>query len=183
MALWSGSDVRITQDGETIVQITNVVRVEEDLLSRPETAQDSVLLRLWQKPDVVRALFIDDDQHQTSVREVDPSLVDVNAVIEWLLPAGYMCRQGDIGIYRRDRLPPNVREVRVPADTERLKRIVGRHVLDRQDACKVFISGTRPFVLVQELVRLIHPEHSAIELDKGLYELVASRGRVLPPGT
>jgi hypothetical protein len=178
---WSDGSVVLTRQNDYVTEIKNVVRVEEEFCRLEESQQDVLLLRFHDQQGGVRTLFIDSDPVQTNVREVAGHLERLDQVFAWLLPLDYVHRQGDVGLYSRETLPADVE--RVPSDLypDRFIEVLSRrHGFDPENACEFYAVDDRFYVRVVGVASMIHPEHEAIPLSPGLYELVGARGTPLP---
>ena len=128
-----------------------------------------------------RTFFLSADSRQATLREIHPSLWTLRSALQWLLPPGYAHRQGDIGIYRREQLPTQVRAVSIEHWLNEYAPILHfRHRLVPLAACAFYKTRKRYFVRLQSKARIIHPEHEAVLIPPGLYELVGARGRPIP---
>jgi hypothetical protein len=117
---------------------------------------------------------------QSNVRAVPGRLPTLDEVLLWLLPKGHLARQGDVGIYRRHKLPLFVREVTANDYPQRFAHILGRrHRFSPAMACRYFKLNTRCYVLVESAVNLMHPEHAPVRLSRALYQIRSARGRVI----
>ena len=179
---WSGDDLRITRQGELVVELAGVARIGEQASVCEETLQDLLLLKIACADGRTHAFFIDADPVQTNVRAVDPGLEVLEEVLDWLLPQGYVHRQGDVGIYPRSYLPAGARKIDAADYADECVDILSyRHLLEPAVSCNFYCApGKLCYVLVRDAVRLVHPEHPAIELEPGLYELLGARGVALP---
>lgn len=178
--LWRGQTLRMTRGAEFVVEVREVVEIVEERLWMASSEQDILFLRLFTQ-DGPRAFFIDSDPVQTNVREVSPDLERLADVFPWLLPSDYTHRQGDVGIYQRPTLPPSAELIVRKAYPESFIHILSkRHALDPVTACDFFVGDGRYHVRVNQPSRLIHPEHPAIALAPGIYELLGARGTPLP---
>lgn len=177
---WGGDTLHITRRGEYVTVVEGVVRIDEERRRAEESEQDILFLRLTTRCGL-RAFFIDSDPVQTNVREVAPELERLDEVFPWLLPTGYTHRQGDVGIYRSAVLPPTA--LRIPREeyADHFVDILSkRHALDPMSACEFYIGDNHYYVSVNGPARLMHPEHPAIPLEVGLYQLIGARGTPLP---
>src|SRR5215210_7708741 len=146
---WSGDTLRVTRRDEFVVEVGDVVEVSEERRRVEASEQDIVFLRLFTRGGGPRAFFIDSDPVQTNVREVSPELERLDDVFPWLLPPGYTHRQGDVGIYRRDAVPPSARPVAREEYPERFVDILSkRHALEPAAACDFFGGDGRYHVVV-----------------------------------
>jgi hypothetical protein len=178
---WRGEDVELTRGRDFVAAVRGVVAIDEERRYAEETRQHLLLLRMTLRAGGARLFFLDGDPVQTNVREVAPELDGLDAVLAWLLPPGYAHRQGDVGLYRGRDLPPAARPV-APAEYPQafVSVLSERHHLEPAAACEFFAGGDRFFVRVARAARLVHPEHPALALGPGLYELVGARGTPLP---
>ena len=127
-----------------------------------------------------RLFFIDEVDGSTNVREVLAALSHLDAVLSWLLPTGHMYRQGDIGIYRRERLPRAAEPVPASSQPQEFAPVLGlRHVFKADANCSYFRLGDACFVQVHSPTPLIHPEHETVLLIEGVYELIKAHGESL----
>jgi hypothetical protein len=139
------------------------------------------LLRVRRSRGEPKGYFIDHDAAQSNIREVDASLANLTAVLAWLLPPGYVKRQGDIGIYAIASLPRAAAEVPRLEYRQAFSDLLGaRHNFAPAAACHFFRAPPRRyFVRVIAPARLVHPEHAALTLQPGLYEFIGARGQPL----
>jgi hypothetical protein len=178
---WSGNTLRMTRRDEFVAEVRGVVGIVEERRWIESSEQDILFLRLSTKDDGWRAFFIDSDPVQTNVREVSSELERLDDVFPWLLPPDYTHRQGDVGIYQRATLPPSAGPIAREEYPELFMHILSkRHALDPVDACDFFTGNGLYHVRVNSPSRLIHPEHTAIALAPGIYELLGARGTPLP---
>lgn len=178
---WSGDVLRITRRDEFVVEVGDVVGVAEERRRVDDSEQDILLIRLLTRDGGRRVFFIDSDPVQTNVREVSAELERLDDVFSWLLPPGYTHRQGDVGIYLRNGLPPSAQLIAREEYSDRFVHILSkRHALEPADACDFFVVDRLYHVRVNRPARLIHPEHTAITLTPGVYELLGARGTPLP---
>ena len=176
---WEDATLRVTRHRDIILEIAAVTGITMES-EHDDDGGERGLLRV-ESPGAWRAFFVDRNQIQSNVREVDASLTTLTSVLEWLLPPGFVHRQGDIGVYAC--ALPRDGEAGDPAASHPgvLAPLLGsRHLFDRPRHCAFIQTGGRYFVAVREPVRLIHPEHSPVEIAAGTYELVRARGRTLP---
>lgn len=178
---WSGNTLRMTRGDEFVVEVRDVAGLVEERRWMATSEQDIVFLRLFTQDGVQRAFFIDSDPVQTNVREVSSELERLDDVFPWLLPSDYTHRQGDVGIYQRATLPPSAGLIAREEYPESFIHILSkRHALDPVMACDFFVGEGRYHVRANQPSRLVHPEHPAIALAPGLYELLGARGTPLP---
>jgi hypothetical protein len=129
-----------------------------------------------------RAFFVDYEHGQTNVREVTPTLASLSETLAWLLPPGFLLRQGDLAFYRMKQMPQGVQEVSLE-QFERLllPKIGGRHLICAAPTCKFYVrEACRFFFYVVEGMQVTHPEHPPAVMKPGPYELAIARGRSLP---
>lgn len=127
-----------------------------------------------------RAFFLDADNGQANIREIDSALPDLRSVIKWLLPRGYSYRQGDIGIYRRESLPRMAQVVLARAYLEEYAPILHmRHRLEPLEACQFYRTTRKYFVRLESEARILHPEHAPVHMRVGSYEFIAARGQII----
>lgn len=178
---WRGEDVELTRRGDFVADVRGVVAIAEERRYVAASRQHLLLLRMTRRGGGARLFFLDSDPVQTNVREVAPELGGLDEVLGWLLPPGFAHRQGDVGLYRARDLPPAVRPVAPAEYPEQFVSVLSkRHHLEPAAACEFFAGGDRFFVRVARAARLVHPEHPALALGPGLYELVGARGTPLP---
>jgi hypothetical protein len=167
---WQGNTLRICRAGEMLCELPDVCHVQEERRHLP--GQEILFLRATAADGDVSALFIDDDSVQTNVRRVAPHLADVDAVLGWLLPPGFLCRQGDVGFYPRPALPPAAGELAAPLNR--------RHLFEPAASCRFFAGADGDVhVQVAERAQVVHPEHEAVTLEPGIYQIVGARGEPL----
>ena len=85
-------------------------------------------------------------------------------------------RQGDILLISVSALPANAKDITPP---DRIVLMLGEatghaHAIERKDKmpARYFDAGAERFLQVLEKTALLHEEHSAIMLDKGIYRQV-----------
>lgn len=178
---WKGNNLHISRDGDIAVVIKGVAHLSKEYRCLTDSQEDILFLKVICGDDRKRAFFIDHDKAQTTVREVNPDLDDLDCVLRWLLPPGYTYRQGDIGIYRRTEIPDHVKPV---AEADYVKHFMGilgrRHVLDTAANCQFYVGEGSFFIRVNAPTYLVHPEHKPIQIEEGIYELRGARGEILP---
>jgi hypothetical protein len=145
-----------------------------------ETGEEHLLLLRSSTSRYDRVFFLDHDKIQTNIREVVPTLRNLEDTIRWLLPTDYVDRQGDIGVYScaipsRARFCPweDYEKTFAPVLNE-------RHVIDRPEDCLFATHGKRRFVSVLRPLLMVHPEHPPITIPHGEFELVKARGMSFP---
>lgn len=176
---WTGQRLTITRGEDHVIDIENVESVVTEQRAAPETHQFLLYLRVH-AADKCFVFFIDADEVQTNVRLVSSDLGTLDEVLGWLLPPGFVHRQGDVGIYERQP-SSDAREIpsaQYPVVFEGV--LSGRHSLEDPESCRFFSDGDRYFVEVRRDTCLVHPEHPAITLEPGWYQLVGARGECLP---
>lgn len=178
---WRGNDLNITRGQDFVTDVTGVARITEERRSSPASEQELMFLRLFTHDHGTRALFIDNDPVQTNVREVSPELEKLDDVLMWLLPPDYTHRQGDVGVYSRSSLPAAARRI-PPEDYPDcfLGILSKRHAFDPVSSCEFYVGEKSYYVVAREPARLVHPEHSAVDLAPGTYEVIGARGTPLP---
>jgi hypothetical protein len=178
---WSGNTLHLTRRDEFVAEVRGVVGIVEERRWMADSEQDILFLRLCTQDDGWRAFFIDSDPVQTNVREVSSELERLDDVFPWLLPTDYTHRQGDVGIYQRTALPPAAGPIAREEYPELFIHITSkRHALDPVEVCDFFVGNGLYYVRVNRPARLVHPEHPAIALAPGIYELLGARGTPLP---
>jgi hypothetical protein len=178
---WSGNTLHMTRGDEFVAEVKGVVSLTEERRWMDASEQDILFLRLFTEDGGQRAFFIDSDPVQTNVREVSSELERLDEVFPWLLPSDYTHRQGDVGIYQRATLPSSAALIDREEYPERFIHILSkRHALDPVADCDFFVGDGRYHVRVNRQSRLVHPEHPAIALSPGIYELIGARGTPLP---
>lgn len=181
---WSGDTLRMTRGDEFVAEVKDIVEVIEERQWVSASEQHIIFLRLTKRDGERLAFFIDSDPVQTNVREVSSKLERLEDVFPWLLPSDYTHRQGDVGIYRRAALPSSAAPITKEEYPDRFINILSRrHALAPDSACDFYAGDDLYYVRVNEPARLIHPEHPAIVLAPGLYELIGARGTPLPEFT
>lgn len=178
---WDGDTARFRRDGEYVTDVHGVTALELERRDVPESEQTVMLLRLRCGDGSARALFLDADPVQSNVREVAPHLERLDDVFDWLLEPGYVHRQGDVGIYARQAIPILAHRLSAAEYPDAFEPILSkRHQLSPAESCEFFAGGGVWFVRVREAARLIHPEHHALSLEPGLYEIRGAQGTPLP---
>jgi len=163
-----------------ILSLHDVVGVTTQSMTCAEPGSQVVFMRVLRTNKRNRYFFIDFDDNQSNIREVHRDLNDLSAVLNWLLPAGYSHRQGDIGIYARQHLPLDRREIPNERQSTEFAGLMNRrHRFDCMQDCKFFRKDNRYFVQVLCRAHMVHPEHPSIALNPGLYELRGAKGRVV----
>jgi hypothetical protein len=125
--------------------------------------------------------FVNFDGVQTNLREVDPGLESVRAAFDWLLPPGYLSRQGDIGVYRAT--APEKCDIEISgARAEQLLRSVlkDRHKLDGGHPRRYFARPGSVLIESATAMTIRHPEHATLGLGPGVYRLCSANGLVYP---
>jgi hypothetical protein len=182
-------DLRVTRLGRTATLVlrgrrlitTNEVRqISEERAVAEGSNQSLMLLRVLTKDDS-RSYFVDFEHGRTNVRRVSSHLMTLSETLAWLLPRGYVERQGDVAFYEVG-IPDHVKEVEAAEFERRLfPRLWGRHQFTPVSTTKFFIAVDQHFFLrVEQSQPVIHPEHPALELRVGGYELVVAKGQSLP---
>jgi hypothetical protein len=176
---WEEDTLSVTRDGQLMLEMSAITKIT--LEQQPDNdGGERGLLRIESRK-TWRAFFIDRNDTQSNLREVDASLTTLSSVLDWLLPPGFVYRQGDIGIYQCATPPCGPSSFRVEAHQRAFAPVLGsRHRFDRPERCAFILADGRYFVAVRTAVNLIHPEHPLVAIDAGTYELVAARGRTLP---
>lgn len=178
---WKGNNLQISREGDIVVVIEGVVHISEEHRYLTDSREDLLFLKLVCRDENKRAFFIDHDKVQTTVREVDPELDDLDCVLRWLLPPGYTYRQGDIGIYSRPEILHHVKPVAEADYAEYFTGVLGRrHVLDPAANCTFYAGQGSCCIRVNAPTHLVHPEHKSIEIEAGIYEIRGARGEILP---
>lgn len=176
---WSGSSLRVTRTGATLAEVEDVARVSAERRSASDGTA-LLLLRLELEGGTARVLFVDADERQSGAREVPAHLETLDAGLAWLLPAGYVSRQGDVAVYAVTRLPAGLQQVPPRAIAREAARAIGRrHLLEPLRSCRLWLGRRRTFLEARGSVRLVHPEHAEVSVAAGLYELVVARGEPL----
>jgi hypothetical protein len=164
--------------------IVHVPAPSESTIERgfaPDTHQELLLLRVRGQDGHARAFFIDDDGGTTNVREVISSCETLAATLDWLLPPGYVVRQGDVAFYELEQIPAEARQVTAQEFEQFLyPRIAGRHRFTHVADARFFVLDQRPFLNVAGSIRIEHPEHDTRALRHGHYELRFAQGTPLP---
>lgn len=178
---WHGDTLVMTRQGEFVAKFPQITGIQQEYARLAESEQDILLLRLDNANGQAHVLFIDNDPVQTNVRLVSDQVTRLADVYAWLLPQDFVHRQGDVGIYLRNELPPDVEEVSADDYPDQFIDILSkRHAFDPPDACRFYVSPTAHYVMVRTPARLIHPEHHAQPLAPALYQLIGARGTPLP---
>ncbi|MGZ5443432.1 MAG: CBS domain-containing protein [Thermoanaerobaculia bacterium] len=178
---WSGRTAMFRRGDEYVADVHDVVDISVERREVRESDQVVMLLRLHCADGSVRALFLDSDPVQSNVREVASHLDRLDDVFSWLLEPGYAHRQGDVGIYAAPDIPSASRRVPAAEVPEVFAPILSkRHSLTPVEACEFFAGQDTWFVHVRDAARLVHPEHQAIAISPGLYEIRGARGIPLP---
>ena len=178
----TGRRLSIRQDAYMVLSLEEVRDITSERLAL-STGERVLHLRVLGRGRA-RSFFLSHDLLQTNVREVPSHLPNLAAVLEWLLPSFFLARQGDVGLYLRNRLPAGASEIAVGAYAVALTHVLGRrHRFAPLVHCRFFGHRRRAFVRVHQAVRLLHPEHAPLRIDSGLYEIRAARGRALPGAT
>ena len=161
-------------------KIDAVSTVHMELGRDQATGQELLFLKV-EAGGGARAFFVDYEHGQTNVREVSPTLASLSGTLAWLLPPGFLLRQGDLAFYPMKQLPQDVQEVSLE-QFERLlmPKIGGRHQICAAPTCKFYVEPSRFFFYVSEGMQVTHPEHPPAVLNPGPYELAIARGRSLP---
>jgi hypothetical protein len=182
-------DARFSQSGERLtIRLREYIVDEIDAVSTVHmesgldhaTGQELLFLKVVAEGGT-RAFFVDYEHGQTNVREVSPTLTSLSGTLAWLLPPGFLLRQGDLAFYPMRQLPQDVQEVSLE-QFERLllAEIGGRHLICAAPTCKFYVEASRFFFYVSEGMQVTHPEHPPAVLNPGHYELAIARGRSLP---
>src|SRR5436190_9767032 len=138
-------EARFSQSGERLtIRLREYIVDEIDAVSTVHlesgldhaTGQDLLFLKV-EAGEGTRAFFVDYEHGQTNVREVSPTLTSLAGTLAWLLPPGFLLRQGDVAFYPMRQLPQDVREVSLE-QFERLllPKIGGSHLICAAPACK-----------------------------------------------
>jgi hypothetical protein len=182
-------DLRVTSLGRTatlvlrgrpLITINKVRQISEERAVAEGTNQSLMLLRVLANDDS-RSYFVDFEHGRTNMREVSPHLVTLNETLAWLLPRGYVERQGDVAFYETV-IPNHVKEVEAEEfDWLLFPQLGGRHQFAPISTTRFFVVSDQQFFLrVERSQPVIHPEHPTVELPVGGYELVVARGQSLP---
>ncbi|MGB8981783.1 MAG: hypothetical protein WCC12_07905 [Anaerolineales bacterium] len=143
--------------------------IEHDLLWRVEASR------------FVWLFFINCDGVQTGMREVDPVLRSLAEVYNWLLPPGYLFRQGDVAIYRASFKGATSRELSTDVVNKELDSVLyGRHVLECNKSLRYCNVDRGAIVQCTATLMLVHPEHPNLEMEPGTYRLVGAAGVSYP---
>ena len=182
-------DLRVTCVGRTatlflrgrrLITANEVRQISEERAVAEGANQSLLLLRVLTKDDS-RSYFVDFEHGRTNVREVSPHLTTLGETLAWLLPRGYVERQGDVAFYEVS-IPDHVKEVEAAEFERRIfPRLGGRHQFTPVSTTKFFVAADQHFFLrVERSQPVIHPEHPTVELQVGGYELVVAKGQSLP---
>lgn len=179
---WQGNTLRIGRAGELVCELPDLCHTQAERRHLP--GQEVLFLKAAAADGDVQALFIDYDSVQTNVRRVASHLADIDEVLGWLLPPGFLCRQGDVGFYPRPDLPSAVRCLgSYPSDSDGgdLAALLNRrHLFEPAGSCRFFAGENGDFhVQVAERARVVHPEHEAVTLEPGIYQILGARGEAL----
>jgi len=178
---WKTDTLVMTRQGVFLAEFRDVASIQQEYARIEESQQDVLLLRLHDRHGNVHALFVDNDPVQTNVRLISSEVSRLADVYSWLLPSGYAHRQGDVGLYLRDKLPRNARKVSAKHYPQRFIGILSkRHSFAPIDSLRFYATRNTYYVRVVEPARLIHPEHEAQPLEPGLYRLIGAKGIPLP---
>jgi hypothetical protein len=166
--------------GRPLITTNEVRQISKECAFAKGTNQSLMLLRVLTKHDS-RSYFVDFEHDRTNVREVSSHLTSLSETLAWLLPRGYVERQGDVAFYEVG-IPDHVKEVEAAEFERRLfPRLAGRHQFTPVSSTKFFITADQHFFLrVERSQPVIHPEHPTVELRVGGYELVVANGQSLP---
>lgn len=174
-----GGTLQIERYAQRVMTVTNVTKMTAEAGLGSDGTRE-ILLRL-RSPAGWRAFFIDESDCQSNLREIDPSVTTLAAAVAWLLPPGFVCRQGDVGIYPCAVMPTQARACAAGTHLEAFGPVLGRrHVFETAAHCDFFVADCRYFVSVRDHVRLIHPEHESIAIERGQYEIISARGTPIP---
>jgi hypothetical protein len=182
-------DLRVTCVGRTatlflrgrpLTTANQVRQILEERAVANGANQSLMLLRVLTK-NSSRSYFVDFEHGRTNVREVSPHLTTLSETVVWLLPRGYVERQGDVAFYEVG-VPDHADEVEAAGFERRLfPRLAGRHQFTPVSSTKFFIvADERFFLRVERSQPVIHPEHPTVELHVGEYELIVANGQSLP---
>jgi hypothetical protein len=181
---WSGATAQLRRGDEFVADIADVVQLDSERRDVPESEQVVLLLRFGLADGSTRVLFLDSDPVQSNAREVAGHLRRLDEVFDWLLEPGYVARQGDVGIYPAHAVPATSSPIAsgdYPAVFEPV--LSQRHSLQPVSVCELAAGAGLFHVRALAPIRLVHPEHHAVALEPGLYELRAARGEPLPSFT
>jgi hypothetical protein len=175
-----GRTATLVLRGRPLIAINEVRQISEERAVAEGANQSLMLLRVLTKDDS-RSYFADFEHGRTNVREISPHLLTLSETLAWLLPRGYVERQGDVAFYEVS-IPDHVKEVEAAEFEWRLfPRLAGRHQFTPVSTTKFFVSvGQHFFLHVLKGQPVIHPEHPPVELRSGGYELVVAKGQSLP---
>jgi len=177
----SGERLTIRLREYVVDEIDAVSTVHMELGRDHATGQELLFLKV-EAGCGSRAFFVDYEHGQTNVREVSPTLASLSETLAWLLPPGFLLRQGDLAFYRMKQMPQGAQEVSLE-QFERLllPKIGGRHLICAAPTCQFYVlEGRRFFFYVVEDMQVTHPEHPRAVMKPGSYELAIARGRSLP---
>jgi len=178
---WKHNSLKIIRQEEIVAEFNGVCEVLQEYGWLQQSAQDILLLRLRCHDGTLHCLFIDNDTIQTNVRLVSNALTRLSDVYPWLLPQDFLHRQGDVGIYVRNALPIGVHEISADSYPKAFAEVLSqRHSFDPAPRCRFYVGEELYYVRVMEQIRLVHPEHEALLLEPGLYQLIGAAGTPLP---
>lgn len=174
--------MRMTRQEEFVTEISGIVDFSYDEMYNQETEQSMMFLKVFSKNNEVRAFFLDADPVQTNAREVDSSLGNLKEVLNWLLPPGYLCRQGDIGFYTCNGIPKEAIEVdRNEYEEYFIKPFHKRHLIEPKENCDFYVLDSDEYYInVKEKTNIVHPEHHLVQLPLGPVKVLCARGEPLP---
>ena len=175
-----GRTATLVLRGRPLITTNEVRQISKERAVAEGANQSLMLLRVLTKDDS-RSYFVDFEHGRTNVREVSPHIKTLSETLAWLLPRGYVERQGDVAFYAVS-IPDHVKKVEA-AEFERqlFPRLAGRHQFAPVSTTKFFIAVDQRFFLrVERNQPVIHPEHLTVELRAGEYELVVANGQSLP---
>lgn len=176
-------NITIKRDGLLLEQCRNVCNVECETLHL--TKMEMVrLISIMSSSEKKNNYFIWRDATQSTIREVDQSLQNLESVLRWLLPTGYSYRQGDIALYECSSEWQSYFVCRSNLINVSLDTILGsRHFFDPPCLCANGNDGVvagRLIVMLEEPSLLMHPEHGSLKVAPGIYEVIAAKGKPLP---
>jgi hypothetical protein len=175
-----GRNLLVTKGSQALLSLRDVLHVQIESTTDEETCGHVALARVLRAGGRMQVFFIDFDEKQSNVRRIKPSLKSVREARAWLLPPGYVHRQGDVGIYARARLPASAAEIaREQQPTEFASLLNRRHRFEAICNCRFFRTTNRHFVQVVSETRMLHPEHSPVTLLPGLYALRGAKGQAI----
>jgi hypothetical protein len=147
----SGERLTIRLREHVIDEIDAVSTVHMELGRDHATGQELLFLKV-EAAGGARAFFVDYEHGQTNVREVSPTLASLSGTLAWLLPPGFLLRQGDLAFYPMRQLPQDVQEVSLE-QFERLllPEIGGRHLICAAPTCKFYVEASRFFFCVERV--------------------------------